>query len=174
MADKLSRDTAICDRDCFNCPFPDCVREDLVAEDYADARELERYIHPPTLSEIRAAAKKKAYYEENREAIAAKKKAYREENREAIAAKQKAYREENREAIAAKQKAYREENREAIAARNGRILYDLRHEHGMSQAALGRLLGISQPTVSQWETGAVLFDMDRVLAYFEGRRPTGG
>ena len=161
---KLSRAATVCDRDCFNCPHPDCIREDLTAEDYDAARALEKYIHPPTPAQRKIAAKKKAYREENREAIAAKQKAYREENREAIAAKQKAYYEENREAIAAKQKAYREENREAIAAKQGRALYDFRTEHGMTQTKLGRILGVSQPTVSLWETGAVPFDLDAVLA----------
>ena len=146
---KLSRAATVCDRDCFNCPHPDCIREDLTAEDYDAARALEKYIHPPTPAQRK---------------IAAKKKAYREENREAIAAKQKAYYEENREAIAAKQKAYREENREAIAAKQGRALYDFRTEHGMTQTKLGRILGVSQPTVSLWETGAVPFDLDAVLA----------
>ena len=145
---KLSRAATVCDRDCFNCPHPDCIREDLTAEDYAAARALETYVHPPTPAQIKIAAKQKAYYEENREAIAAK---------------QKAYYEENREAIAAKQKAYREENREAIAAKQGRALYDFRTEHGMTQTKIGQLLGVSQPTVSLWETGAVPFDLDAVL-----------
>ena len=131
---KLSRVAPVCDRDCFNCPHPDCILENLTAEDYAAARALEGYIHPPTPAEIRIAAKKKAYREENREAIAAKKK------------------------------AYYEENREAIAAKKGRALYDFRTEHGMTQTKLGRLVGVSQPTISLWETGAVPFDLDAVLA----------
>ena len=131
---KLSRAAPVCDRDCFHCPHPDCIREDLTAADYDDARALEVFIHPPTPAQRR---------------IAAKQKAYREENREAIAAKQKAYYEENREAIAAKQKA--------------RVLSEFRREHGMTQARLGRILGVSQPTISLWETGAVPFDLEAVL-----------
>ena len=116
---KLSRAATVCDRDCFNCPYPDCIRVDLTAEDYAAARALEEYIHPPTPAQIKIAAKQKAYYEENREAIAAKQ---------------------------------------------GRALYDFRTEHGMTQTKLGQMLGVSQPTVSLWETGAVPFDLDAVLA----------
>ena len=115
---KLSRAAPVCDRDCFHCAHPDCIREDLTAEDYAAARALEKYIHPPTPAQQKIAAKQKAYYEENREAIAAKK---------------------------------------------GRALYDFRTEHGMTQTKLGQLLGVSQPTVSLWETGAVPFDLDTVL-----------
>ena len=132
--DKLSRAAPICERDCFNCKFEDCIREDLTAADYDDARALEAFIHPPTPAQRR---------------IAAKQKAYREENREAIAAKQKAYYEENREAIAAKQKA--------------RVLSEFRREHGMTQARLGAIVGVSQPTISLWETGAVPFDLEAVL-----------
>ena len=116
---KLSRPAPICERDCFNCKFADCIREDLTAADYDDARALEVFIHPPTPAQRR------------------------------IAAKQKAYREENREAIAAKQKA--------------RVLSEFRREHGMTQARLGRILGVSQPTISLWETGAVPFDLEAVL-----------
>ena len=116
---KLSRAAPVCDRDCFHCPHPDCIREDLTAADYDDARALEAYIHPPTPAQRR------------------------------IAAKQKAYREENREAIAAKQKA--------------RVLSEFRREHGMTQARLGRILGVSRPTISLWETGAVPFDLEAVL-----------
>ena len=117
--DKLSRAAPICERDCFNCKFEDCIREDLTAADYDDARALEAFIHPPTPAQRR------------------------------IAAKQKAYREENREAIAAKQKA--------------RALAEFRREHGMTQARLGRILGVSQPTISLWETGAVPFDLEAML-----------
>ena len=116
---KLSRAAPVCDRDCFHCPHPDCIREDLTAADYDDARALEAYIHPPTPAQRR------------------------------IAAKQKAYREENRKAIAAKQKA--------------RVLSEFRREHGMTQARLGRILGVSRPTISLWETGAVPFDLEAVL-----------
>ena len=63
------------------------------------------------------AAKKRAYYEQNRDEIAAKKRAYREQNRDEIAAKKRAYYEQNRDEIAAKQRAYREQNRDEIAAK---------------------------------------------------------
>ena len=54
------------------------------------------------------AAKKRAYYEQNRDEIAAKKRAYYEQNRDEIAAKKRAYHEQNRDEIAAKQRAQRQ------------------------------------------------------------------
>lgn len=55
---------------------------------------------------------------------------------------------------AASQKAYREANREKVAAA-GRRIADARRVAGYTQAALAKLLHISQPTLSHWETGAI-------------------
>ena len=41
-----------------------------------------------------SAAKKRAYYEQNKDEIAAKQRAYREQNKDEIAAKKRAYREQ--------------------------------------------------------------------------------
>ena len=82
---------AVCNNDCFNCPHPDCVLDELTAEDYAAQREAEKLMKTPKQKKI--AAKRRAYYEANREEIAAKRRAYREANREELAAKQRAYRE---------------------------------------------------------------------------------
>ena len=70
------------------------------------------------------------------------------------AAFQKAYREANREKVAAYQKAYYDANREKVAAA-GRRIADARRAVGYTQAALAKLLHISQPTLSHWETGAI-------------------
>ena len=56
-----------------------------------------------------SAAKKRAYYEQNKDEIAAKQRAYREQNKDEIAAKKRAYYEQNKDEIAAKQRAYREQ-----------------------------------------------------------------
>ena len=81
-----------CNRDCFNCPFPDCVEDTLDAEDYRLARQIEReVILPKTKREKEIAAKQRAYYEANREEIAAKQRAYREANREKYNAYMRGY-----------------------------------------------------------------------------------
>ena len=49
---------AVCDRNCFQCPFPDCVVDEMSYDE------------------------RKAYREANREKVAARQKAYREANRE--------------------------------------------------------------------------------------------
>jgi len=62
-------------------------------------------------------AKKRAYYEQNKDEIAAKQRAYYEQNKDEIAAKKRAYREQNKDEIAAKKRAYYEQNKDEIAAK---------------------------------------------------------
>ena len=178
----------ICDRDCFNCRFDDCICDEMTADDWKAARGIDDFIHTKTAKEKSIEAYKKQYYEENRESIAAYQKKYREENRESIAAykkqyykenrktiaaKQKKYREENSESIAAYQKQYYEENRESIAAKQkkyreenreslisfGDALRAVRKRLKLSQADAGRLVGLSQRQVSYYERGEVPFDL---------------
>lgn len=71
-----------------------------------------------------------------------------------LAEYQKAYREANREKLASRKKAYYEANREkGVAA--GRRIADARRAAGYTQAALAKLLRVSQSTLSKWETGAI-------------------
>lgn len=76
-----------------------------------------------------------------------------------LAEYQKAYYEANREKVAEYQKAYYEANLETLAVRwRGAALRRLRMLAGYSQCELARLSGVSQPMISQYETGAVPFD----------------
>ena len=87
-------------------------------------------------------------------------RAYREANREKIAEAQRAYYEANREKIAEAQRAYREANREKIAEAQRDAIRDYRAEHSMSQAALGRRLGVSQRIISYYERAEVPVNLD--------------
>lgn len=74
---------SICNEDCFNCPYPDCVRDDLTAATYADLATIDKtIINPPTLRQRKVAAQQRAYREANKEKVAAQKRAYREANKE--------------------------------------------------------------------------------------------
>ena len=77
-------------------------------------RDRESALDQKDFAAQKLAARKKAYYEANREKVAAQQKSYREANREKLAAQKKAYREANREKVAEYQKAYYEANREKI------------------------------------------------------------
>ena len=97
MAKAKKKESPICDKDCLNCKFPDCICDDMDAEDYAESRRLDcEFVFPKTKRQESIAAKKKAYREENRESIAAKKKAYYEENREKWNAYMREYRRKKR------------------------------------------------------------------------------
>ena len=56
--------------------------------------------------------------------------------------------------LAASRKAYYEANREKGVAAGWQIA-DARRAAGYTQAALAKLLHVSQPTLSKWETGAI-------------------
>lgn len=137
---------SICNKDCFNCPYPDCINDEL---DYEDYRELAQIDKDLTSTPI----KKK---------LAAQQKAYREANREKVAAAQKAYREGNREKLAAAQKAYYEANREKLAAQQ-KAIKDTRLRLGLSQKYAAALFGISGTAFSYWERGLVPCDADAAL-----------
>ena len=118
-----------CNKDCFHCPFPDCINDDLDHEDYKELARIER------------------------EEIFTKTEKQRK-----VAAAQKAYREANREKVAAAQKAYYEANREKVAAAKKNALRDYRSELGYTQREVAKLVGISQPLISQYEHGSVPYD----------------
>ena len=73
---------AICNKDCFNCQYPDCVLDELDAEDYRESSQRDMALKERTDKQRKVAAQKKAYYEANRDKVAAQRKAYREANRD--------------------------------------------------------------------------------------------
>ena len=73
---------SVCNRDCFNCPYPDCILEELEADDYAEQRRIEReIINPKSKRQEKLAAKNRAYYEANREKLRAYQREYQKEYR---------------------------------------------------------------------------------------------
>lgn len=125
----------ICDKDCFRCPYPDCVNDAMDADDYAEARGRDRLLNCPTgqgrrpdrsveaqrrEQMDRKNAYNRAWYAKNREAILTALRERRESDPE-YASQRKAYRRAhylaNRDAILARQKAYYQEHREELRAR---------------------------------------------------------
>ena len=88
----------VCDRNCFTCPYEDCICDDITYEDFRAEKEID----------LMSGAK---VYKTSSKARAIQKR-YREENKEKVAAAQKRYYEENKEKVAAAQKRYYEENKE--------------------------------------------------------------
>ena len=83
---------SICNKDCFNCPYPDCINDCMDHEDYVEAAERDRELRS-TPEKRKLAAQQRAYREANREKLAAQKRAYYEANREKVAAQQRIIRE---------------------------------------------------------------------------------
>ncbi len=72
---------AVCDKDCFNCPYPDCINDQMDHEDYIEASARDKELRATPKSKKRA-AQQKAYYEANREKLAAQQKVLRQLRRE--------------------------------------------------------------------------------------------
>lgn len=66
-------------------------------------------------------------------------------------------------AVAAQQKAWYEANKDKVAARQKSIAL-ARKAQGMTQSGLAAIVGVTQATVSLWETGAVKANWDKLCA----------
>ena len=80
---------SVCNRDCFNCAFDDCILDVLDAEDYKEQRRIEKEILlPKSKKEKEIAAYQRAYYEANKERLRAYRREYmrvrRQKEKEAL------------------------------------------------------------------------------------------
>lgn len=127
-----------CNHNCLECPYPDvpeeCLEAALTWDEYKELDVIDKDIINPKT------AKQKA--------VAAQQKAWYEANKDKVAARRKAYREANKDKVAAQQKGI------ALA----------RKAQGMTQSELAAIVGVTQATVSMWETGALKANWDKLCA----------
>ena len=127
-----------CNHNCLECPYPDvpdeCLEATLTWDEWQELDAIDKDIINPKT------AKQKA-----------------------VAAWQKAYYEANKDKIAAQKKAYREANKDKIAAWQKSIAL-VRKAQGMTQSGLAAIVGVTQATVSLWETGEVKANWDKLCA----------
>lgn len=57
----------VCDKDCLNCKYPDCVYDRLDADDYREQDKRDRYL-TITPEQEKVAAQKRAYREAKKQA----------------------------------------------------------------------------------------------------------
>lgn len=88
----------VCDRDCFHCPYPDCIVDEMSAQERRDSSNRERSIIPKPPGKRSGTYMSKeyarAYYHANQEKCRAYARAYYERHRDEITARERArYRE---------------------------------------------------------------------------------
>lgn len=105
----------ICNRDCFHCPFEDCICDEMDHSDYREARRRDRDL-TVSVSE-KELARRKRYYAEHRETLLAYMQNYRHTHRDEIHAKRKIRYQKNKEEAKAYAKAYYAANRDRVNER---------------------------------------------------------
>ena len=89
----------LCDLDCFNCKYKDCINSTLTSEDYKLSKSLDKDIikedTPDSLIRIRESHLK--WYHNNKETELARMSEYRENNRERLREESRQYHQEHRE-----------------------------------------------------------------------------
>lgn len=122
---------AVCDRNCFECIYDDCICNEFGAADRREMKAIDRELiqqRPPTYD-------KHAYYVANREKILAKAKARREADPEGAAAYHHAHYMKRRDEAIAYQKAYYRANRDEILAQHRAAYAANRTEKAAKQRA---------------------------------------
>ena len=124
---------AVCDRDCFNCTFDDCVNDLIEIEDYIESENIDKDIikkrrqkRNRKMSE-KAVKRKKEYLSEDAEGKRAYAQAYYSLNRERYVR----YRLENKERKSAYDRRYFNDNREKIREKNK--IYGLKNKEHLRE-----------------------------------------
>lgn|GEM_PF-5257802 len=161
------------------------IDADFCLNDAAGNLEDARAEKPRTISQKLKALYAKRYYERNKEKVAEYHKKWRAANREKVAAYRRAYYKRNREKSAASGKAYRAANRERLKkaqkewreanrakyAESQKRIRDRREMEGLTQKQFAKLMGVSNTTVSDWETGRRQANWELVLEVFPDLEP---
>ena len=106
--------TKPCDKNCFECPYPDCIYDGLDHEDYKAEKYLDTISGAKVCKTKDRSAYKKKWNQENKERIQAQAKKRYAENRESLLAYQRKYRQENKGRINARARDRQQKQKEDI------------------------------------------------------------
>lgn len=102
----------VCNHDCFNCQFDDCICDD--DQDAAESKFVESLLSERS-GENKALKRAQAKYQKtHKDKIAAYQKAYRESRKQELAAIKRDWYQRNKAQVLAQQKAYRAKKDEGV------------------------------------------------------------
>lgn len=105
---------SICDKDCFNCPYDDCICNEFSEEDLEKINALVEILTLPEKPPV--SEKKRTYYERHKEERKAYQRDYYAKHKQEHAIRRRAYYERNRQKIIAQVREYERKHREQRAA----------------------------------------------------------
>ena len=113
---------AVCDRDCFSCPFPDCIMDDVTAEERRSALRLDARARAEALEERQGAGSKaerereraRIKYYKYHDKYLERKKAWRGSHKEERRVYQQRYYQEHKEERRDYQREYARRKREEM------------------------------------------------------------
>lgn len=97
----------MCNKDCFNCPYDDCINDEINERDYEELAEAEKIAgieKPKKKKKSYSKEKKLQYYYEHRDHIREYKKQYYLKNRERFIEYRRNYYQDHHEEILKKQR----------------------------------------------------------------------
>lgn len=151
----------ICNKDCFNCPYDDCINDSMDLEDYREIRERDLDMLR-TPEQKRRAAAQKAYYIAHKDDKAAYRKVYYEKRKDYYKDYRRAYRAANREMLKAKEASY-QRRRRAELGKKQRVIAIARKAVGVKQVALADALHITRQNMWKLENSYIKADIPAVL-----------
>jgi hypothetical protein len=112
---------AVCNKDCFNCPYEDCINDDLSLKEYKEDAIGEEVPHSVKMARIRA----NRYANSHKEKISEYQKKWYEKNKAHDNARSKQWSKDNKNRVSAAKRErwqqnpeyYREKQREYKARR---------------------------------------------------------
>lgn len=101
----------MCDRDCLNCKYDDCICDVVTEDDLKSLDEIEKIVGliKPKKKSGYTKERKRAYYHENKEKFKEYKHRYYQENKERLKAYQREYTAKHRQEINEKRKMRRQQ-----------------------------------------------------------------